>query len=366
MHDTIYIGTYTRSQPGEEHRKEGIFIYHMDPDNGHLERVMSVESGPNPSFLAWHPSKKYLFAANEMLDSFASAFALALPQNAAFPDSAAELESAPVFINHEVTSGAHACYASVDPSGRWLMVSNYSSGSLAIFPIGQDGRLGQRTDLVQHKGHGPNKDRQETAHAHSIRFDPSGRFVLAADLGIDRVLVYRLDAENGKLVPNHPAGVNAKPGAGPRHMEFHHNGRILYVANELDSTVAFYQWDASAGTIHPLGALSTLPEEFSGENTAADIHITPSGEYLYVSNRGHNSLAGYQVDAESGSLSLIGIFPCGGDWPRNFAIDPAGKFLIAANQYSNNLVVFQIEANGVLTPTGEECEVPAPVCVLFG
>lgn len=353
MNDTIYIGTYTKSQPGEEHRLEGIFVYSMDSASGHLEQVKGVESGPNPSYLALHPSGKFLYAVNETLDSSASAFAIDAP------------DDGPLFLNREVTRGAHACYTSIDPSGRWLLVSNYSSGSLAVFPIGQDGRLGALTDLVQHKGRGPNIQRQEAAHAHSIRFDPSGRFALAADLGIDRVLVYRLDPEKGKLVPYDPPGVDAKPGAGPRHLAFHGNGQVLYVANELDSTVAVCEWDVQAGTIAPLEIVSTLPEEFSGENTVADIHLTPSGEFLYVSNRGHNSLAGYQVDPVTGSLTLIGIFPCGGDWPRNFAIHPAGRYLLVANQYSSNLVVFQIEANGALTPTGEECEVPAPVCVLF-
>lgn len=354
MSDILYIGTYTKSQPGEEHRLEGILVFEMDPATGQLEQRPAVVSGPNPSFLALHPNGKTLFATNETLDSSASAFAIDAP------------DGAPVLINSEVTRGAHACYASVDPSGRWLLVSNYSSGSLVVFPIGEDGRLGPQTDLVQHKGHGPNTQRQETAHAHSIRFDPSGRFALAADLGIDRVLVYRLDEKKGKLVPHNPPGVDAKPGAGPRHMAFDRSGRFLYVANELDSTVAACAWDAETGVIQPLETISTLPEEFSGENTVADIHLTPSGEYLYVSNRGHDSLAGYRVDAQSGRLSLIGIFPCGGSWPRNFAIHPAGRYLLVANQYSNNLVVFQIEANGVLTPNGVECEVPAPVCVQFG
>jgi 6-phosphogluconolactonase len=350
---TIYIGTYTRSRPGEENRTSGIFLYCMDPETGRLEKVMDLEGGENPSFLAIHPSGKYLYATNETLDSQVSAF---------------EIESKdgqPVFISREVTRGAHACYLSFDPSGHWLMVSNYSSGSLAIFPILADGRIGELTDLVQHQGKGPNIQRQEAAHAHSIRFDPSGRFALAADLGTDQVLVYRLDTEKGKLVPNQPPFVSSRPGAGPRHMEFHKNGRILYVANEINSTVATYSWNPDSGTLQALDSLSTLPEEFSGENTVADIHLTPSGEYLYVSNRGHNSLAAYQVDPQNGSLALIGIFPCGGDWPRNFAIDPQGKLLLVANQYSNNLVVFKIEANGVLTETGEGAEVAAPVCVQF-
>jgi 6-phosphogluconolactonase len=350
---TIYIGTYTRSQPGEEHRKEGIFMYCMDPVTGSLEKVMGVEGGQNPSFLAIHPSGKFLYVANETLDSYASAFKID-PQ-----------DGKPVFLNQDVTRGAHACYVSLDPSGRWLLLSNYSSGSLAVLPIKEDGRLGPLTDLAQHQGRGPNIERQETAHAHSIRFDPSGNYALAADLGIDKILVYRLDFEKGKLIPNEPPFVNSKPGAGPRHMVFHQNERILYVANELDSTVSSYAWDPDKGELKPLETISTLPDEFSGENTVADIHLTPSGEYLYVSNRGHNSLTAYQVDPQSGSLALIGIFPCSGDWPRNFAIDPQGKFLLVANQYSNNLVVFMIETNGVLTETGVMVEVPAPVCVQF-
>ncbi len=352
MDYTFYVGTYTRGKPGEEHRKEGIFVYGMDPATGHLERVAGVESGPNHSFLAIHPNGKFLYATNETRDSFASAFAF-------------DIQGKPVFLNRESTQGADACYASFDPSGRWLLVTNYSSGSLAVFPVGADGRLGQQADLVHHHGHGPDAQRQETAHAHSIRFDPSGRFALAADLGIDKVMIYRLDAEKGRLIPNDPPWVDTKPGAGPRHMEWHLNGRILYVANELNSTVSAYAWDAQAGSLRPLESLSTLPQAFSGENTVADIHLTPSGAYLYVSNRGHNSLAAYRVGSEDGALALVGIYSCGGNWPRNFAVDPAGKFLLAANQYSNNLAVFKIEANGSLTTTGEGSEVPSPVCVVF-
>jgi 6-phosphogluconolactonase len=353
MNHTIYVGTYTHSQPGDDHRKEGIFLYSMDPSTGRLKRSMGVEGGENPSFLAIHPSQKFLFATNETLDSYASAFRIEAP------------DGRPVFINKEVTHGAHACYASFDPGGRWLLVANYSSGSLAVLPIHTDGQLGELTDLVQHQGKGPNPQRQESAHAHSIRFDPSGRFALATDLGTDQIWVYRLDTAKGKLVPNDPPFVHAIPGAGPRHMAFHHNGRILYVANELGSTVASYAWDPDAGSLRALESFSTLPEGFDGENTVADIHLTPSGEYLYVSNRGHNSLAGFQVDLNNGALTPTGIYSCGGDWPRNFAIEPQGKFLLVANQYSNNLVVFKIEANGALTATGEDAEVPAPVCVLF-
>ncbi len=352
MTATIYVGTYTKSRPDEEHRPEGIFIYSMDPATGRLERVRGVASGENPSFLALHPAGKHLYAANETFDSAASAFAI--------DDPSGELR----LLNWEATGGMHACYASVDPSGGWLLVSNYSSGSLSVFPIRPDGSLGPRSDLVQHQGRGPNQKRQEGPHAHSIRFDPSGRYVLAADLGIDRVMVYRLDGEKGKLTPNDPPWLEANPGAGPRHIAFHANGRVLYVANELDSTVAVYSWDAELGAGRLMASVSTLPEGFDSENIVADIHLTPSGAFLYVSNRGDNSLAGYRVAAD-GSLEPVGIYPCGGNWPRNFAIDPAGKFLVVANQYSNSLVVYKIEPDGALTPTGQAYDVPAPVCVLF-
>jgi 6-phosphogluconolactonase len=246
------------------------------------------------------------------------------------------------------------------------MVSNYSSGTLTILPVREDGSLGPLTDLVNHAGSGLDPARQEHAHAHSTRCDPTHQYILAADLGIDRVLVYRLDAVQGKLRLHDGASGAAKPGAGPRHMEWHTGGKILYVANELDSTVAVYAWDADQGRLAPLQVLTTLPKAYSGvENAVADIHLTPDGRYLYVSNRGDNSLAAYRVDPSTGLLEQAGWYSTGGNWPRNFAIHREGKYLLAANQYSGNVVVFEIQDDGSLTRTGEETAIPAPVCILF-
>jgi 6-phosphogluconolactonase len=351
----IYFGTYTQTSK-DAHRKQGIYIYQAPSDPRQpLTFVSAVEDVLNPSFLALHPGKRFLYAVNELWEGQASAFAVN-------PDTGALS-----FLNMQPTGGAHPCYLSFDPSGAWLLVSNYSSGSLSVFPIQPDGRLGPRSDLVEHQGKGPNSKRQERTHAHSIRFDPSGQFALAADLGIDHVLVYRLDLQRGKLVPNDPPAAHMTPGAGPRHLAFHPSGQVLYVANELNSTVTACTWDAEKGSIQPFQALSTLPADFQGENIVADIHLAPSGRFLYVSNRGHQSLAAYHVAAD-GRLTAAGHVSTGGEWPRNFAILPAAApgeqdQLLVANQYTNNVVAFHISENGLPVPTGQVYEVPLPVCV---
>ena len=309
--------------------------------------------GPNPSFIAFHPNRRFLYVVNEMGEGMVSAYSIGQERK--------EL----TFINRQRVDGADPCYLSVDSSGRWLLVACYSSGNLTALPINQDGSIGPLADRVLHEGSGPNKERQDQAHAHSIRFDPSQQYVLAADLGMDRVWVYCLDPNTGRLTPNTPPGLDCKPGAGPRHLEFHPNGRYLYISNELDSTVSVCSWDSSAGKIESLQALSTLPEGFQDENIVADIHITPSGKYLYVSNRGHNSLAAFEVNQENGCLRWLGSYPSGGDWPRNFAISPDGAYLLAANQNSGELTAFRIEENGALTQMKEQVSFPSPVIVVF-
>jgi 6-phosphogluconolactonase len=310
--------------------------------------------GTKPILPLYELGGGYLYAANETRESQVSAFAVNSQGGGL------------ALLNRVPTRGDNSCYVSLSPSGRWLMVSNYSSGSLTVLPVREDGSLGLLTDLVQHSGSGPHLARQEQAHAHSIRFDPSGQYALAADLGMDRVLVYSLDEALGKLRLHDGISGTAEPGAGPRHMEWHPGGKILYVANELNSSVAVFAWDAVHGRLEPLQTVSTFPANAVDlENTVADIHLTPDGRFLYVSNRGHNSLAAFNVDAASGGLMRVGVYPSGGDWPRNFAIHPDGKYLLAANQYSGNVVVFQIHPDGSLSPTGEEIHVPSPVCVLF-
>jgi len=351
----VYVGTYTQTRRGEGHRPEGIYQYRFEPRDGSLNLLGAASGTLNPSFLAVHPSRRTLYAVNELGEGTVSAFAIQA--------GSGELR----FLNSQPTEGAAPCYVSCDPTGKWLMVANYSSGNLAVYPLGQDGSLGSMSDTVPHGGLlGPVDSRQERAHAHSIRFDPSGKFVLAADLGLDRVFVYRLDSQKGKLVLNDPPAGVFTPGAGPRHFDFDAGGRTAYIANELDSTVVACTWDSQAGSLTPIQTLSTLPSGFKGENSVADIHLLPDGTFLYVSNRGHDSLAVFAVDRHSGLLAARGHVSTDGKSPRNFAIDPSGRYVYAANQLSDNLVIFKLIAeDGSLVPTGQEVAVPSPVCVLF-
>lgn len=346
-----YVGTYTQEERGKPHRKEGIYVYRRDAESGKLSLVSTVDSKENPSFLRLHPNKRFLYAVNELAEGEVSAFAI--------DPGTGRLTR----INSQPTLGVHPCYISYDPAGRFAMISNYSSGSLAVFPIQADGQLAPMSGFVEHKGSGPNQGRQERAHAHSIAFDPSGQFVLAADLGIDRILVYTLDGEHGKLALHELPGAEMRPGSGPRHFVFHPNGKILYGANELDGTVTVCTWDSQKGRLTPVQHISTLPADFKGENTVADIHLDPAAKTLYVSNRGHNSLAVFRVNGDA-SLTLLEITSCGGNWPRNFAVDPDGKWLYVANQYSGNLVLFRLDPDtGRPIPTGDAYELPSPVCI---
>ncbi len=351
MKRILYVGTYTASRPGEEHRKEGIYTYTFDQGSGRLALSSAAVSGDNPSFLAVSPDRRFLFSVNEKRDGGVSSFSI---------DQAT---GALTRLNSEPTRGADPCYLSTDPAGRWLLTANYSGGSLCVHPIGPDGRLGPMSDFIQHEGKGPNPARQEKAHAHSIRFAPGGQFVLAADLGLDSVLIYRLGSE-GKLTLHGKAAF--APGTGPRHFDYHPNGGFIYVAGELASSITACTWDAAKGVLTPFQSLSTLPAGFSGENIVADIHVHPSGRWVVVSNRGHHSLALFSIDPASGSLALVGHEPTRGAWPRNFAIDPDGEYLLAANQYTDNIVTFRIDpSSGRLAATGEETHVPSPVCLRF-
>ena len=255
---------------------------------------------------------------------------------------------------------------SVDRGGKVLLVANYGGGNLAMLPIQAGGALGRATEVVQHKGTGPNAERQETPHAHSIVADPSNRFVLAADLGVDRVFVYRLDVDGKTL--RHVDGGDAvmRPGAGPRHIAFHPTLPLVFVANELDSTVATLRFDAERGRLSLLSTHSTIPPRAKGTNYPADIHVASSGRTLYVSNRGHNSVAVFSVAARTGALALEQVVPTKGNWPRNFTLHPTGRWLLVANQRSNSIVVFERnQDSGRLTPARSSIAVPSPVCLHF-
>lgn len=354
MKTIVYVGTYTALNENEPPRSEGIFVYQLDQNARRLAFVQAVESGKNPAFLALHPNERFLYSVNEDMDGQASALRID-PQTR-------QLE----FLNRVTVKGAGPCYTSVSRSGNFLMTANYVGGSLSVMPILPDGQLEPAAFVEQHTGSGPNRERQDTAHAHCILPDPSGQWLLSADLGQDRVWVYRLDETSGRLIANDPPGLDGTPGAGPRHIAVHPSGQFIYIANELDSTVTACAWDAGAGLIRALHSLPTLPEGFRGENSVADIHLTPSGRYLYVSNRGHDSLAAFRVDPQTGRLTAAGHYPSGGRTPRNFAVSPDGGFILAANQDSDNLVLLQIdEDSGALAPAGEPLAVPKPVCVLI-
>ena len=269
-------------------------------------------------------------------------------------------------LGQQASGGSGPCHVLVDRSGRCVLVANYGSGSVASLPIQKDGSLGPACSVIQHSGSSVNPQRQQGPHAHGFVLDSANRIALAADLGLDKILIYRLDPECGKLSLNRPAWVDAPPGAGPRHMAFHPNGRWLYAINELASTVTAYSYDGGRGALKILESVSTLPEDFKGGNGTAEIAVHPSGKFLYGSNRGHNSLAIFAIDGQSGKLRPLGHESTRGKTPRCFAIDPTGRYLLAANQDTNDVAVFRIDpATGGLEATGQIVSVPAPVCVVM-
>lgn len=353
----VYVGTYTDS--GSQGRAEGIFVYRFDSATGALRLVSSMADVVNPSFLAFDPTYRYVYAVNEVstmagqAGGAVSAFAI--------DHASGGLK----LLNQQRSHGAAPCYLSVDQTGRWLLGANYGGGSIFIMPIAEDGRLKAATSVIRH-GSDQESSEQPTAHAHALLPDPRNRFVLATDLGLDTVFVYRLDTANGTLTTNDPPGVQSQTGAGPRHLAFHPNGRYVFVINELDSTLSSYAYDADDGRLEPIHTASTLPAGWDGENSGADLHLAPSGRFAYGSNRGHNSIAVFAIDEQTGRFTIIEHVATQGATPRNFALDPAGEWLIVANQTSNTLVTLRVDReSGTLTATGNTLEVPSPVCVMF-
>jgi 6-phosphogluconolactonase len=254
----------------------------------------------------------------------------------------------------------------VDRQGKNLLVANYGGGSVAVLPITADGKLAEATSFVQHKGSSADQARQSAPHGHSINLDAAGRFAFAADLGLDQVLVYQFDPSKGELKPHDPPFASVKPGSGPRHFAFHPSGQFAYVINELANTVTAFRYDPQQGVLKEVQTISTLPEDFKGKSYTAEVVVHPRGKFLYGSNRGHDSIAIFAIDAASGRLTPQGHEPTQGKTPRNFNIDPSGAFLLAANQNSGTIVVFRIDpATGKLKPTSQSVEVPAPVCIKF-
>jgi 6-phosphogluconolactonase len=349
----VFIGTYTGG------KSQGIYRAAIDLATGKLSDLELAAKIKDPSFLAIHPSGKFLYSVGEV-GTFAGKPGGVLSAFALDPTSG-ELK----LLNQQSSRGAGPCHLVVDRDEKNVLVANYGGGSVAVLPIEADGRLREASDFVQHAGKSVNPRRQERPHAHSINVDPSGRFAMVADLGLDQVLVYKFDSQTGKLAPNDPPHVSVSPGAGPRHFAFHPSGRYAYVINEISSTVTAFRYDGEKGTLVGLHTISTLPGEHQG-NSTAEVVVHPSGKFLYGSNRGHDSLAIFRIDEATGRLTPVGHQPTGGKTPRNFAIDPTGQWVLAENQSSDTIAVFKVDPEtGKLTPTGQKLDVPSPVCVRF-
>ncbi len=350
----VYFGTYTGNA------SKGIYLSRFDLGTGRLSAPELAAEMVNPAFLALHPGRRFLYAVNEV-GSFQGQSGGAVSALAIDPATGRL-----TLLNQESARGGGPCHLTVDPSGKALLVANYGGGSIAVLPLRPGGELDPVRAFVQHTGSSVNPRRQTAPHAHGIYVDAANRFVFVPDLGLDKVLIYRWHPATFGLQPHDPPAAGLAPGAGPRHMAFHPGGRYAYVINELLSTITAFGYDPQSGSLHEIQTVGTLPEDFAGLNSTAEIEVHPSGRFLYASNRGHDSLAMYAVDPATGRLALLGHEPTQGRTPRHFALDPTGQWLLAANQESASVVVFRLDTqSGKLRPTGQVLEVPSPVCVLF-
>jgi 6-phosphogluconolactonase len=349
----VYVGSYAKpSEPG-------IHIFKLDLHTGAFTPVGSSTGVSNPSFVAVHPSRKFLYAVAETGDFGAKNTGAVAAFSIRSDNGTLQL------LNQVSSEGQSPCYVTVDKEGKNALVANYSSGSIACVPIREDGTLKSASAAIQHSGSGSNPQRQAGPHAHSINLDQANHFAFAADLGLDKILIYKYDPAAGNLVSADEPFVSVPPGSGPRHFAFHPSGRFAYACGEMTSTVIAFSYDPAKGMLKELQVLSTLPEPVKG-NSTAEVQVHPTGKFVYVSNRGHDSIAIFTVDPASGLLTAAGHVSTGGKTPRNFGIEPTGKYLIAANQGSDSLIVFRIDpVTGKPEPTGQKASVPKPVCVKF-
>jgi 6-phosphogluconolactonase len=350
----LYVGTYT------EKDSKGIYAFRFDATSGDLTPAGLAAETINPSFLAVDPNHRFLYAVNEV-PKYQGAVSGAVSAFAIDP-----LSGKLTLLNEVPSRGADPCYVSLDQTGKYVLVANYTGGSAAVFPVSQDGRLGESSAFLQFVGSSANHERQAGSHAHWIETTADNRFVIIADLGADQLHVYRFDPVHGALGENDPGFAALDRGAGPRHVAFHPTGKAVYVVNELNSTVTSFSYDARYGALSPLHTVSTLPANFSGKNSTAEIHVHPNGKFLYVSNRGDDSITVFSLDLANGTLATVDRVSTQGKTPRNFEIDPTGTRLFVANQATGNIVVFRIDTKtGKLTPTGQVLQVPAPVSLKF-
>jgi 6-phosphogluconolactonase len=350
----VYFGTHS-SGPGL-----GFSIAHFDTATGALSPPRFDVEAAAPAFFVIHPNGRHLYTCNS-IDMFQGRPGGAVSAYAIDPTTGNL-----TLLNQQPAGGSDPSYICLDHTGSFVLVANYQSGNIAIFALKSDGSLGKRTAFVQHIGRSVDPRRQTQAHAHSIIVDPTNRFALVADLGLDRLFVYRFDEKNGSLRPNDPPFAPVTPGSGPRHVKFHPNGRWAYLISEMGSTVTAFDWDPANGALREFQTVSTLPADFKGASACAEIEVHPSGRFLYASNRGHDSLAVFTIDPDTGRLALLQHVSTQGKTPRNFAFDVTGDWLICTNHDSNNAVVFRVDGTtGRLTPAGPPVSVPSPFCERF-
>ena len=351
----VYVGSYT--EPPEGHA-DGIAVFRFDADSGALSPVQTIAGIANPSFLTLDARQRYLYAVNELNEGSVTAFARDADNGTLAP------------INRQLSHGAAPCYISLDASGRYALVANYSGGTVAVLPVAADGRLEPATSVIDHRpaGSSVGSSPQKQPHPHMVAPTADGRLVLVTDLGHDRVFVYRLDATTGQLEPNErgPGWVDTNPGSGPRHFAIGADGHCLYVINELDSTLTVFAYDGETGEMRPVQTVSTLPDGFTGENSCAHVFVAPDGRFVYGSNRGHDSIAIWRITGEGGEVELVGHEPTQGKNPRHFSLDPTGDWLLAANQNSDSVVTFRRDRDtGTLTAAGAATATPSPVAIVF-
>ena len=351
---TLYIGTYTKGE------SKGIYKYSFDRTTGVLDNGGLVAVADNPSFLALHPSGNWLYAVGELM-SYEGEESGAVRAFSIAPETGELL-----WLNQQSSMGGAPCHVSVDASGKWVLIANYMGGNVAVYPVGDGGVLGKAVSIVNHEGAGENPKRQKGPHAHSITLDPENKRAIVADLGIDKLMCYDFNVDTGALSPAPVPYVQTAPGAGPRHFAFHPDGQHAFVINELNSTLSSYSYSSETGALVEQHTVSTLPADFQGNSSCADVHVSPDGRFVYGSNRGHDSIVIVAFNSETGMLEVVGHQSTLGRTPRNFTLDPAGAFLLVANQDSHSIFVFSIDqTTGLLESTGQRLEVPAPVCLKF-
>ncbi len=349
----VYIGTYSSE------KSQGIYQSELDLATGSLSDAKLAGKAVNASFLAIHPSKKFLYAVSEIseINGQKSGGVSSFSVDAASGNL--------TLLNQQPSEGTGPCHLVVDAAGKNVLVANYGGGSVAALAIGADGSLSKAGSAIQHKGSSTNPQRQKEPHAHSINLDPQNKFAFAADLGLDQVLIYKFDGAKAELTAHDPPFAKVAAGAGPRHFAFHISGKFAYVINELANTITAFSYDASKGQLTEIQSLPTLPETFQGTSYTAEVVVHPSGKYVYGSNRGHNSLAVYSIDPSTGKLTPLEFPLVGGKVPRNFNIDPSGKFVLVGNQDDDTISVMRIEADGKLKLLRNDVPAPKPVCIKF-